>query len=124
MEWAREHDRDGQPWPELAAFLDVIECRARAVSARQEFREEDDDLPDPPPTTPPVPTRCSERLRHKRFGVDLALELCFTSLERLSGMEEYHRVIEDVDYLSSTSQREPILLLVNYARKAGLIPPG
>ena len=123
MEWVGKHDQDGQPWPELATFLEVIECRTRAVAARQEFSEDDDDLPDPPSATPPVPARCSEGLRPKRFGADLALELCFNSLERLSGMEEYHRVVEDADYLSSTSQRAPILLLVDYARRAGLIPP-
>jgi len=123
MEFARGHDPDGQPWPELKIFLNVIECRERAVAARQEFSEDNGDLPDPPPTAAPGPAHRSEGFQRKGFGADLALELCFNSLKHLSGMMEYPQMIEQVDDLSRTSQREPILLVVDYARTGGLIPP-
>jgi len=119
MTFAKTHDPDGTPWPVLATFQKVIECRERDVIASRGGNEDCSDLTGPPSVVSRAPARpsASGGLQHKTFGADLALELCFDNLNRLPGM-----IAHSVSHLSCTSGREPILLAVDYARRAGLIP--
>lgn len=111
--FAKTCDPEGIPWPELIKYGEVIECRERDI-----------DIPrgsDGDPTDSPQPVQSdsyleSGRLHHRGFEASLALELCLIGLERLpAGMQE---AVYDISY---SSEAEPILLAVDYARMAGLI---
>jgi len=116
VKFAETHDPDGMPWTELTRFQQALRCRDQSIKLPRGSVEDGGGLP-APPAARPVPRHPGEGPERRGFGADLALELCLGKLPDVPGVMK-----EIVDILSHTSQREPIMLVVDCARRKGLIP--